>query len=99
VDGTDVDEVLGRVPGQRQPIGATGHSSTAAPPGTITATPAGAQQPNAPPPGPPATPGTSGVPHQSGPPPGRPVGERSPTAGAGGPAVHSPPDAAGPADA
>jgi cell division protease FtsH len=29
VDGTDVDEVLGRVPGQRQPIGATGHSSTA----------------------------------------------------------------------
>jgi cell division protease FtsH len=28
VDGTDVDEVLGRVPGQRQPIGATGHSST-----------------------------------------------------------------------
>jgi hypothetical protein len=29
VDGTDVDEVLGRVPGQRQPIGATGHSATA----------------------------------------------------------------------
>ena len=29
VDGTDVDEVLGRIPGQRQPIGATGHSSTA----------------------------------------------------------------------
>jgi cell division protease FtsH len=28
VDGTDVDEVLGRIPGQRQPIGATGHSST-----------------------------------------------------------------------
>jgi cell division protease FtsH len=53
VDGTDVDEVLGRIPGQRQPIGATGHSSTAAPPGTITATPAGAQQPNAPAPGPP----------------------------------------------
>jgi cell division protease FtsH len=99
VDGTDVDEVLGRVPGQRQPIGATGHSSTAAPPGTITATPAGAQQPNAPPPGPPATPGTSGVPHPSGPPSGPPVGERSPAAGAGGPAVHSPPDAAGPADA
>jgi hypothetical protein len=31
VDGTDVDEVLGRIPGQRQPIGATGHSATAAP--------------------------------------------------------------------
>jgi cell division protease FtsH len=29
VDGTDVDEVLGRVPGQRQPIGATGHTATA----------------------------------------------------------------------
>jgi cell division protease FtsH len=29
VDGTDVDEVLGRVPGQRQPVGATGHSATA----------------------------------------------------------------------
>jgi cell division protease FtsH len=28
VDGTDVDEVLGRVPGQRQPIGATGHAAT-----------------------------------------------------------------------
>jgi hypothetical protein len=28
VDGTDVDEVLGRVPGQRQPIGATGHTTT-----------------------------------------------------------------------
>jgi cell division protease FtsH len=27
VDGTDVDEVLGRVPGQRQPIGATGHAA------------------------------------------------------------------------
>ena len=26
VDGTDVDEVLGRIPGQRQPIGATGHA-------------------------------------------------------------------------
>jgi cell division protease FtsH len=25
VDGTDVDEILGRVPGQRQPVGATGH--------------------------------------------------------------------------
>jgi cell division protease FtsH len=31
VDGTDVDEVLGRVPGQRQPIGATGHTTTTAP--------------------------------------------------------------------
>jgi cell division protease FtsH len=30
VDGTDVDEVLGRVPGQRQPVGATGHTATAA---------------------------------------------------------------------
>jgi cell division protease FtsH len=29
VDGTDVDEVLGRVPGRRQPVGATGHSVTA----------------------------------------------------------------------
>jgi cell division protease FtsH len=28
VDGTDVDEVLGRVPGQRQPVGATGHTAT-----------------------------------------------------------------------
>jgi len=27
-DGTDVDEVLGRIPGQRQPIGATGHAAT-----------------------------------------------------------------------
>jgi len=26
VDGTDVDEVLGRVPGRRQPVGATGHA-------------------------------------------------------------------------
>jgi cell division protease FtsH len=32
VDGTDVDEVLGRVPGHRQPIGATGHAATAAMP-------------------------------------------------------------------
>jgi cell division protease FtsH len=31
VDGTDVDEVLGRIPGQRQPIGATGHTATAMP--------------------------------------------------------------------
>jgi cell division protease FtsH len=28
VDGTDVDEALGRVPGRRQPVGATGHSAT-----------------------------------------------------------------------
>ena len=27
MDGTDVDGVLGRIPGQRQPIGATGHTS------------------------------------------------------------------------
>jgi hypothetical protein len=32
VDGTDVDEVLGRIPGPREPIGATGHSATGAPP-------------------------------------------------------------------
>jgi cell division protease FtsH len=31
VDGTDVDEVLGRVPGQRQPIGATGHAAAVPP--------------------------------------------------------------------
>jgi cell division protease FtsH len=29
VDGTDVDGVLGRIPGQHQPIGATGHTSEA----------------------------------------------------------------------
>jgi cell division protease FtsH len=29
IDGTDLDELLGRVPGQRQPIGATGHTATA----------------------------------------------------------------------
>ena len=28
VDGTDVDQVLGRIPGQHQPIGATGHAAT-----------------------------------------------------------------------
>jgi cell division protease FtsH len=28
IDGTDVDEVLGRVPGHRQPVGATSHTST-----------------------------------------------------------------------
>jgi cell division protease FtsH len=31
VDGTDVDEVLGRVPGQRQPVGATSHTATTVP--------------------------------------------------------------------
>ena len=31
VDGTDVDQVLGRIPGQHQPIGATGHTATAVP--------------------------------------------------------------------
>jgi cell division protease FtsH len=35
VDGTDVDEVLGRIPGQHQPIGATGHTTTAVPTSTI----------------------------------------------------------------
>jgi len=30
VDGTDVDAVLGRVPGQSQPVGATGHAAAAA---------------------------------------------------------------------
>jgi cell division protease FtsH len=29
IDGTDLDELLGRVPGQRQPVGATGHSAAA----------------------------------------------------------------------
>jgi cell division protease FtsH len=38
IDGTDVDEILGRVPGQRQPVGATGHSAAA----TATAEEAGA---------------------------------------------------------
>jgi cell division protease FtsH len=32
VDGTDVDQVLGRIPGQPQPIGATGHTAAAPPP-------------------------------------------------------------------
>jgi cell division protease FtsH len=31
VDGTDVDEVLGRIPGQHQPIGATGHTASTVP--------------------------------------------------------------------
>jgi cell division protease FtsH len=29
IDGTDLDELLGRVPGHRQPVGATGHTATA----------------------------------------------------------------------
>ncbi|HEV3015396.1 MAG TPA: hypothetical protein VG499_19150, partial [Actinomycetota bacterium] len=37
VDGTDVDEVLGRIPGQRQPVGATGHSATTIPTGSVPA--------------------------------------------------------------
>jgi cell division protease FtsH len=28
VDGTDVDEILGRIPGQRQPVGATRHTAS-----------------------------------------------------------------------
>jgi cell division protease FtsH len=60
VDGTDVDEVLGRIPGQHQPIGATGHATAAA---------------------------------------AVPTEERSgPKSGVPG-VVHSPADAAGPADA
>jgi cell division protease FtsH len=31
VDGTDVDGVLGRIPGPREPVGATGHTSTREP--------------------------------------------------------------------
>jgi cell division protease FtsH len=38
IDGTDVDEVLGRVPGQRQPVGATGHSATVPVEGSASAT-------------------------------------------------------------
>jgi len=34
VDGTDVDEILGRVPGRGAPIGATGHAAGASEPGT-----------------------------------------------------------------
>ena len=33
VDGTDVDEILGRVPGRKQPVGATGHAATKEEPG------------------------------------------------------------------
>jgi cell division protease FtsH len=28
LDGTDLDQILGRIPGQHQPIGATGHTAT-----------------------------------------------------------------------
>jgi cell division protease FtsH len=31
VDGTDVDQALGRIPGQRQPVGATGHRAAGVP--------------------------------------------------------------------
>jgi cell division protease FtsH len=34
VDGTDVDEILGRVPGRAAPIGATGHTADGAEPGS-----------------------------------------------------------------
>ena len=37
VDGTDVDGVLGRIPGQRQPIGATSHITTTPAEGTSAA--------------------------------------------------------------
>jgi len=37
VDGTDVDEVLGRIPGQSEPVGATGHATTATTATTATA--------------------------------------------------------------
>jgi cell division protease FtsH len=39
IDGTDVDQVLGRVPGQRQPVGATGHTATTTTTTTTTTTP------------------------------------------------------------
>jgi cell division protease FtsH len=35
IDGTDLDELLGRVPGQRQPVGATGHTTAAEETGTV----------------------------------------------------------------
>jgi cell division protease FtsH len=63
VDGTDVDQVLGRIPGHHQPIGATGHTTAAVPTSTAV-----------------------------------PTEERSgPKSGIPG-VVHSPADAAGPAD-
>jgi cell division protease FtsH len=33
VDGTDVDEILGRVPGRSAPVGATGHTAGGSEPG------------------------------------------------------------------
>jgi cell division protease FtsH len=36
VDGTDVDEILGRVPGRQQPVGATGHAASKEEPGQAT---------------------------------------------------------------
>jgi cell division protease FtsH len=38
IDGTDVDQVLGRIPGQPQPIGTTGHSATVPAEGSATTT-------------------------------------------------------------
>jgi ATP-dependent Zn protease len=38
IDGTDVDEILGRVPGQHQPIGATRRAAATAADGSVTAT-------------------------------------------------------------
>jgi cell division protease FtsH len=35
LDGTDVDDVLGRVPGRRQPVGATGHATAAEEAGSV----------------------------------------------------------------
>ena len=46
VDGTDVDEVLGRIPGQRQPVGATGHTATSVP-GATTSSPTASSVPSA----------------------------------------------------
>jgi cell division protease FtsH len=40
VDGTDVDEILGRVPGRGAPVGATGHAAGASEPGSPPAGPA-----------------------------------------------------------
>jgi cell division protease FtsH len=90
VDGTDVDEVLGRIPGQRQPIGATGHTTTAAPGLGPTPQPEGHAT---------AAPGLGPTPQPEGHAPSPPVGEPSgPRTGVPG-VVHSPPDAAGAADA
>ena len=40
VDGTDVDEILGRIPGRQQPVGATGHTATGTGPGEEPGSPA-----------------------------------------------------------